>query len=61
MNMRPDLRRNEIKQIWNAWSSFEPQDGMLDTKTLDLKYRNLENCQQLREYSEIIIYKYILN
>ena len=49
MNMRPDLRRNEIKQIWNAWSSFEPKEGMLDTKTLEMKYRNLENCQQLRE------------
>ena len=47
--MRPDLRRNEIKQIWNAWSSFEPKEGMLDTKTLEMKYRNLENCQQLRE------------
>ena len=47
--MKPELRRQDVKQIWNAWQSFEPSNGYLDTKTLEEKYKNMENCQHLRE------------
>ena len=49
MTKNPELKRNEIKQIWNAWQSFEPKDGYLETKLLRDRYRNMENCKELQK------------